>query len=226
MSKRRSLWSKMLTTVGIVNEQRRVPLRCSTRGRLGCFERLEDRRMLANFLVTESHDADVGTPEAVGTLRQAVFDANQFDDGTTDMIIFDSQLNGQPITLGLDEQGNRVFPIFGEELVITDSVTIVGEDANGTPLDITIDASGFDETPTVDNGDGSRVFDVSGAGSPIDVVFENLPITGGEARFDSDGGGVSVTVSGTVTFTNVKFEDNYSEDDGGGLYIDPGGNGE
>ena len=134
--------------------------------------------MLATFFVTNTADAVENTPEAVGTLRQAIFDANQFADADT--INFDISLNGGTIQLS---------DTAAVSLRVTRSVTI---DATMLPLGLTIDASGLDSDPTVVDGGGVSVFAIE-APSPqtesLDVTLEGLTITGGDAFFG--GGGIS-----------------------------------
>ena len=88
------------------------------------------------------------------------------------------------------------------ELVIASDVTIDG-DIDGDPAshNITIDAQGH-----------SRVLNVTG-GSP---TIEGLVITGGAA---SDGGGVNVTNTATLTVRDSSISGN-SAFKGGGIYID------
>ncbi len=57
------------------------------------FEKLEDRRVLATFTVTNLNDASVSGPgQAPGTLRQAIYDANASSD--SDIIDFAPELSG------------------------------------------------------------------------------------------------------------------------------------
>ena len=171
------------------------------------FEQCEDRCMLATFMVTNNNDDIVNTPASVGTLRQALFDANLFSDA--DEIYFASSLDGVPITL---TEG---------ELSITKSVTI---DAQGQ--DITVDASGNDPTPTIDDGQGSRVFNINLPSSSTsgDVTLAGLTITGGDTYL----GGGGIQFNGTSSSTNdihLTLRDsvitgNYVDvDSGGGIYL-------
>ena len=92
-------------------------------------ETLEDRRMLKAFIVSDLGDAPVSMAgDAPGTLRQAIFDAN--DLSGLDTVIFAAGLTG---TITLTEG----------ELAVSDSVTISGPGA----VQLTIDASGNDPTP-------------------------------------------------------------------------------
>jgi hypothetical protein len=64
------------------------------------------------------------------------------------------------------------------ELWITDSVTIDGTDTSGVPLGITIDAGGGTDG-VVGNGDGFRIFNITGAGSTL-VTLSGLTLTRGD----------------------------------------------
>lgn len=126
--------------------------------------------MLATFSVTNVDDGvvtDVG--DQPGTLRQAIFDANETPGADT--IEFDSSLGGETILL---TEG---------QLTISESVTIDATIDGAGPsqelLGITIDASGNDPTPDDDNGDGTKIFNISG-GSSDQVEINGLTLTGGD----------------------------------------------
>ncbi len=146
-----------------------------------CFEQFEDRRMLATFMVTNLGDAPANTPAAVGTLRQAIFDANQLDDH--DEIVFSTDpvhgLNGGTIQL----TGGTAF----SRLSISKAVTI---DASMLSGGITIDAT----------GNNSGVFYV---GLPSyggrEVILKNLTISGGNAGL---GGGINFNGNWNVNTGN------------------------
>ena len=107
------------------------------------------------------------------SLREAIglANANFF---VADSISFAPSLAGGTILLTLGE------------LEITDSLTVTGL---GAAL-LTIDASGNDLTPALDNGDGSRVVAVSDfTPTLIDVELVGLTLTGGDV--DGGGGGVA-----------------------------------
>lgn len=119
-------------------------------------------------MVTNANDALENTPAAVGTLRQALFNANQNPD--SDTINFSAGLNGGTITL---TQG---------ELTITESLTV---DASTLASGITINAGrGVDDV--LGTEDGFRIFNVA-AGSPaLAVTLKKLKLTGGDT-FDRGG---------------------------------------
>ncbi len=165
-------------------------------------ELLEDRRMLAILTVNVLHDdVDNGNPINDGdlTLRDAITYVNGFDPGsldiesngvvhidlteplgTNDTILFAPSLDGNTITLGIDAAGNNLDLGSAGELSITNSVTIDAQRQG-----IKIDASGNDLTPNVNNGDGSRVFDIdihAEAGESKPVTIDGLTLTGGETK--------------------------------------------
>ncbi|AFZ49765.1 VWD domain-containing protein [Dactylococcopsis salina] len=147
----------------------------------------------ANFIVTNTEDS------GAGSLRQAITEANNTNGADT--ITFDANLSGQTITLT------------GEQLEITDSVTIEGLGAE----ELTIDATG-----------NSRAFSVSDeqTDNPLQVSIEGVTITGGSAVGPDDntlttdrfGGGIFNRE--ILTLTDVAIEGNSAERDGGGIYND------
>ncbi len=100
-------WTALLAKLGI-NLKRNYSrfTKSNARSRKLRFENCEDRRMLAVFTVTNPGDAVENTPAAIGTLRKAIFDAEQTDDHDT--INFASNLDGATITLGKDAAGNSL----------------------------------------------------------------------------------------------------------------------
>lgn len=185
-------------------------------------ERLEDRRLLAITVNTLVDELDGSILDGDISLRDALLAATPFE-----TIGFDASLTaGGPATLTLT---------LGE-LRITKDVTIQGP---GSEL-LTIDASGNDLTPFLDNGDGSRVFNVNnGGGTNIDVKINALTLTGGDAILDGgairnlenlattglvvagnssqrDGGGIFT--SGSLTLINSTVSGNVASRDGGGVF--------
>jgi parallel beta-helix repeat protein len=208
------------------SKRRSVVDSCLYRRRLG-FEPLEDRRMLSitvNTLVDENDGIGVGGI----SLRDAIVAAAPGD--TIDF--------APALTSG----GPAVLLLTNGQLTISKSLTINGP---GAEL-LTIDASGNDPTPDVNNGDGSRVFvlndanssalssasisgvtltggDSAGSGGAIQS-YENLnltavAITGNAAK--SDGGGIASRFSGlaVVTITDSTLNGNFSGHEGGALII-------
>jgi len=165
------------------------------------FEQFEDRRMLATFHVTTNADAPVNTPAAVGTLRQAIQDAN--NQLGPDSIDFASNLSGATITL---TQGELAIAEFA-------GLTI---DASMLPAGITID--GNDPTPTQANGDGIRIFHITdptfGSSPPL-VTMKNLTLTGGDVLGN---GGAIFSEEGRLVLENCTIESN-SALTGGGITL-------
>ena len=86
------------------------------------------------------------------------------------------------------------------ELKITDSLTINGPGANL----LTIDASGNDPTPDVNNGDGSRVFNIDDGNDAnlLDVSISGLTLTGGDVS--GDGGAIFTRENLAVTASTIR----------------------
>ena len=170
------------------------------------YESLEDRRMLAVVTVTTEQDL-VDFSDGVTSLREALFATNLVEGA--DEIRFDFGHDG-PATILLTEG----------ELAITDSLTITG---NGAEL-LTIDASGNDPTPDVNNGDGSRIFniddgDLSTVIATIDVSISGVTLTGG----DLGGGPISGQGGAIFSLENLNLFDvtvtaNSANHDGGGIF--------
>jgi hypothetical protein len=146
---------------------------------LRCIEPLEDRRVLATFMVTDAGDA------GPGTLRRALQHADALEG--TDTIEFAASLDGQTIELS------------SGSLEINDNVYI---DASSLGS-LTIDASPMDETPDVVDGRGERVFDITASLVSID----GLTIRGGDII--GDGAGIrtngSLYVNNSVLEDNHAF---------------------
>ena len=168
---------------------------------------------LQNFGVAQAHIVDILADESDGnvapgdlSLREAIGLANG-NVGFADTITFALGLNGGTITLVLGQ------------LSITDAVSI---NAQNLGAGIIIDASGNDPTPdsTLDDGnpmndgDGSRIFDINDFLTPnVDVTLNNLNLTGGDAA--GSGGAIRSLESlrvldSTITENNAGF-------DGGGI---------
>jgi hypothetical protein len=100
------------------------------------------------------------------------------------------------------------------ELAITDDATIVGL---GSQL-LTIDASGNDPTPDVNNGDGSRVFNIDdGNANRISVSINGLHLTGG----DVNGNGGAIASTENLNVSNLLVDHNAAvavSPSGGGIY--------
>ena len=163
-------------------------------------ESLEDRRLLALVTVTTLEDS-VNLNDGVTSLREAIFAANTVLGADT--IEFAPTLMADGPSTILLTQG---------ELKITDSLSI-----NGPGADLlTIDASGNDPTPDMNNGDGSRVFNIEDANyeTLLSITLQGLTISGGDSG--AVGGGVHTRENLTLRSTNVS--NNSSSVSGGGVY--------
>lgn len=165
-------------------------------------ESLEGRRLLAVFTVDQLGDVPVAQAgDAPGTLRQAIFDANQ--GAGLDQIVFAEGLQG---TIALSEG----------ELDITESLMIDGPGAR----QITIEAA--DPTPESDNGDGHRIFRIDdGSSTDHEVTIRGLTLTGGDVN---TGGGAIFSledlnvVESHITGNSVSSTSGFLTA-GGGIYI-------
>lgn len=194
--------------------------------RLLC-EQLEERRLLAVLTVTTLEDR-VDFNDGRTSLREAVFAAG--------IVPGADEITFAP---ALFASGPQTLLLTGGEIQIADSVTIAGP---GAAL-LTIDASGSDPTPDVNNGDGSRAFRAGNSAVAAvqvhDVALRDLAITGGDAAQDggailsynnlelnncvvsgnsaSNGGAIAGIVSRQLTMTNTIVTANTARRDGGGM---------
>ena len=174
------------------------------------YEALEDRRMLAVVTVTTDQDV-VDFSDGVTSLREAIFATNLVEGA--DEIRFDFGHDG-PATILLTKG----------ELAIKDSLTITG---SGAEL-LTIDASGNDPTPDVNNGDGSRIFniddgDLSNDIVTVDVFISGVTLTGGDLGGDRGGGpasgqGGAIFSLENLSLLGVTVTANAANHDGGGVF--------
>jgi hypothetical protein len=162
-------------------------------------EPLEDRCLLAVVTVDTLSDT-VDFTDGVTSLREAIFATNTVPGADT--IEFAPSLTAAgPATIILT-QG---------ELVITDSLTI-----NGPGADLlTIDASGNDPTPDMNNGDGSRVFNIDDddAATFSDVSMSGLTLTGG----DVGGNGGAILSFEVLSISQSVGHGNSARSNGGGV---------
>jgi hypothetical protein len=164
-------------------------------------EPLEDRRLLALVTVTTLEDS-VNFSDGVTSLREAIFATNTVPGADT--IEFAPLLTaGGPATILLT---------LGE-LAIIDSLAINGP---GAEL-LTIDASGNDPTPELNDGDGSRLFRIDDGSNQTraDVTILGLDLTGGDAS--GDGGAVSSRENLAVVSSSIVG--NSAQQNGGGLWV-------
>jgi hypothetical protein len=164
------------------------------------FEPLEDRRLLAivvNTLVDENDGIDVGGI----SLRDAIAAAPA----------------GETVQFApaLIAAGPATILLTRGELRIASNLTINGPGANL----LSIDASGNDPSPAVNNGTGSRVFNITdNANSLKSVAIRDLTLTGGDAS--GAGGGIltreNLTLVGCVVTGNATYT--AAQLGGGGIY--------
>ncbi|QDT06482.1 Dockerin type I repeat protein [Rubripirellula lacrimiformis] len=157
-------------------------------------ETLENRRVLASFVVSTSVDV-VDNGDAVISLREAVALANQT--AGADTITFDEFEFFEPTTIGLT---------LGE-LEITDGVEIQGLTDNR----ITIDAQS-----------GSRILRVNtGPSAQRSVSISDITLTGGQTTgFNEDGAAILQLAASDLTLTRVAITNNRTtgnNSDGGAI---------
>jgi predicted outer membrane repeat protein len=169
---------------------------------IGAFERqtLPAGQSLVVDTLVDENDLNYGPGDL--SLREAIALANGSAGSNT--ITFAPSLANGTILL---TQG---------ELMIVDEVTING------PLTqfLTIDASGNDPTPILNNGDGSRVFNIDNGNVTADftVTLSNLTITGGDQGGGEFGGGIGSLEH--LALTNCIVFNNSATGRGGGVYAD------
>jgi CSLREA domain-containing protein len=186
-------------------DQRLEPFSRVVNGRIdvGAFEYQEpsDLNLVVDTLDDES-DGDYGRGDL--SLREAIELANLYP--SDDTIRFDPTLftNGEAtilLTLGhLHVKGNAAIEGPGAEL-------------------LTIDASGNDPTPGVNNGDGSRVFTIEPA-PPLGSFHSSLAgmtITGGDV--EGTGGGIRTFTDLTLRDVAITNNSAFSNAGGGGISV-------
>ncbi len=184
----------------------------SNRIDIGAYEvqQLSDLNLLVDTLVDES-DGDYRRGDL--SLREAIKLTNA--NLGKDTIRFDPILfSDGPATIVLTILGEIAPVYFGKSaLRLTDSANVIGP---GSDL-LTIDASGLDPTPEIDDGAGVRVMRLGDDYSFTKEMFyiEGLTITGADTL--GDGGGIISTE--TLTLLDVNLVDNRSRFLGGGLLV-------
>jgi predicted outer membrane repeat protein len=176
-------------------------------------ERLEDRRMLAVFTVSNLDDGPVTGPNDLpGSLRQAIYDANANQDADT--IEFESGLSG------------TIFLTNGE-LSITDPITIEGPGADVLTIDAQSNSRVFyiydgivPKNPNTISG-----LDIKGGLAPAGEFGggihskENLEITGSIVSGNSAERGGGIYSSGNLILTDSQVLENHAADRiGSGIY--------
>ncbi len=163
----------------------------ASRRRRAVLETLEDRRVLASFLVITPGDAGSGScTSGACTLRDAVQSANSL--AGADTIQFGSAVAG---TINLSAASGA--------LLVTDPVAITGPGAD--MLTIRAATSPANEF---------RVFDV--ADTAGDVTLDGLTVTGGRVTSDA-GGAIRFQSAGMLSIRNSVVSGNVANN-GGGIY--------
>lgn len=171
-------------------KKRRGRRQCVVRSFRLIAEPLECRNLLATIVVDSLADETDGSiSDGDISLRDAILLSN---DG--DAITFDASLDGGTVLLTLGE------------LHIKTSISV---SASTLRQGITIDASGNDPTPSIDNGDGSRVFNIG-----HEVQLNKLTITGGDV-FGSGGG---VRTAEQLIVVDSVISGNSATGSGGGIW--------
>jgi hypothetical protein len=157
-------------------------------------ESLEERRLLAitvNTLVDENDGIGVGGV----SLRDAVTAAEVGE------------------TIQFSVTGTIQLSSLGH-ILVNKNVTIAGPGSGALRI------QAYDPTPSLDNGDGSRVFRVSDGGSTADktVLVSGLTLTGGDA---SDFGGAIYNTE-KLTVQNSVITGNIARYSGGGIFDERG----
>ena len=169
------------------------------------FEPLEDRRMLTTITINTLVDqVDGSITDGTISLRDAI--------AKSDFLQHDV-INFAP---ALSSGGPAVLKLTLGALPIDHSLTIQGPGSNL----LTIDASGNDPTPLLDDGLGSRVFTIQHnvAFSAISVSLSGLTLAGGDVN--GEGGGIyneeNLTVSDCAVLGNA------ATSFGGGVFSETG----
>src|SRR4029450_13758866 len=100
------------------------------------------------------------------------------------------------------------------EIRIQDSLNLFGPGASK----LTVDASGNDSTPDVDDGLGSSIFRILGEDSYLlpDVNLSSLTLTGADARYF---GGGAIASQGNLVINDCLITGNHSETVGGAISV-------
>src|SRR5262245_12120569 len=184
--------------VGLKERLRRARSRRRRGAGKACLERLEDRCLLAAFVVTTIADEADGTADpgvGAGTsLREAITSANA--NGEADTITFD--------TAGVFATKETITLTLGE-LPITDAVSITGTGAANL---------------TISGNNASRIFNISDSTAAlIEVKIVALTLTGG---FEGSGGAIgnaeSLIMRDLLLTDNHANNGNFILNRGGGLF--------
>ncbi len=172
----------------------------SSQNRRLSIEKMEDRRVLAQFVVTTLNDMPINQSAGDGllSLREAIEAANR------NVSIDGSPVGSPPDFFSITDQ--IVFAVTGKivlqagELKVDQDVEIIGRGAD----QLTIDANY-----------NSRVFNLTSGG----IRLTGLTLTNGRARLsNSDGFGGGILNNGITTVKSVVISNCFAELDGGAIF--------
>ncbi|MCH2115057.1 MAG: hypothetical protein MK171_09135 [Pirellulales bacterium] len=170
-------------------------------GRRLRIEPLEDRRLLAVFVVNTIEDLEDDTgPAVIGSLRHAINLSNLLPN--SDKIVFDDFLF---------ENGPRTIELDMAELAITNPLQILGPSANL----LTVEASAFIN----EEGVGTRIFNVADDDDEgeINVLLAGMTITRGQG-----GMGGAIFNKENLTVVESIITGNTASGVGGGIFVERG----
>jgi fibronectin-binding autotransporter adhesin len=173
---------------------------------IGAFEYQQpsDLNLVVDTLVDES-DGNYGHGDL--SLREAIELANKYPGPNAPTAI--NTIHFHP---ALTASGPATILLTKGELKISHGVTIVGPGANL----LTVDASGDDPTPDINDAKGSHVFGIAGSSGTtlMDVSISGLTLTGADAI---QGGAIYAQLT-NLTLANTSISGNASSNTGGGVY--------
>ncbi len=185
-------------------------------------EALEDRRLLAVYVVNNPFDLDAGGNVVVGSLRQAINLSNASNE--FDQIVFADFLFTDPVT-GLHTPQTIILDgrAAGGEFAITDDVQILGPGA-----DTTLSFGGFfgGVGLTILGGAGNnRIFNIDDGSenNVLSVTIGGMTLTGGSlpAANDASRGG-AIRNAEALTVIESIIQGNSASRGGGGIFVEAG----
>lgn len=222
-------------------EAKRMERRRSSRARraaagtvaaVGAAAVLASPAQAATFEVNSELDNGDGVCDATCTLRDAVETANL--DPASDDIVFNSAITGTIVLTGgqlpidsamsIQGPGADVLRVSGDANSngLADAgdsrVARIDTDIAGAPYDA-VSISGLTLTEGYSGGfDGGAVYSYHS-----DVTFDRVAVVNSTVGVSDEGGGLAHD-GGDLAITDSAFRDNYSEEQGGGVYVDGGAN--
>lgn len=192
---------------GLGSALRSTPLSRSLR-----LEQLEDRRMLATFVVNNLGDLNADQTTVTGSLRNAVEEANANDGFDTIMFadfLFDDVFGSTIFLDGRDAGGAlNLTDIAGVEII---GPGAAAETASSSPLGrLTIVAGGGNRIFVVNDGNDDRFSAVTISGVTLS--------SGNPAADDLDGLGGAIHNSEFMTLTEVELLNNFAPGGGGAVH--------